>query len=180
MDAPVHIRRAIAHDIPSLHVLIEASVRTLQAGDYSPEQIEGALGSVFGVDTRLIEDGTYFVAEAGAALAGCGGWSKRKTLFGSDHGAGREDSLLDPAVDAARIRAFFVHPDWARRGIGSQILQACEEDAARAGFTRFELGATITGERLYRVKGYAPVERIEAALPNGASLPVIRMEKSRI
>lgn len=155
-------------------------MRVLQAGDYSPEQIEGALGTVFGVDTRLIEDGTYFVAEAGGVLAGCGGWSKRKTLFGSDHGAGREDSLLDPAVDAARIRAFFVHPDWARRGIGSRILEACEDDAARSGFTRFELGATITGERLYRVKGYEPIERIEAALPNGAGLPVIRMVKSRI
>src|ERR1041384_3889626 len=110
MDPTVHIRRATALDIPALHGLIEVSVRVLQSGDYSPEQIEGALGAVFGVDTRLIEDATYFVAEAGARLAGGGGWSRRKPLFGSDHGPGREDPLLDPAVDAARIRAFFVHP----------------------------------------------------------------------
>jgi GNAT superfamily N-acetyltransferase len=174
---PLHIRRATADDIPSLHVLIDASVRVLQAGDYSPEQIEGALGTVFGVDTRLIEDGTYFVAEAGPVLAGCGGWSKRRTLFGSDRGLGREDTLLDPAVDAAPIRAFFVHPDWARRGIGSRILDACEQDAVRAGFHRFELGATAAGERLYRVRGYVEVDRIATPLSNGASMPVILMAK---
>jgi len=177
MDATVHLRRATALDIPALRHLIDASVRVLQAGDYSPEQIEGALGTVFGVDTRLIEDATYFVAEAGAMLAGCGGWSKRKTLFGSDHGAGREDALLDPAVDAARIRAFFVHPDWARRGIGSRILDACEQDAARAGFRRFELGATAAGERLYRVRGYVEIDRLQTPLRNGASMTVIRMAK---
>jgi N-acetylglutamate synthase-like GNAT family acetyltransferase len=180
MEPPVLIRRATADDIPALHALIDASVRVLQAGDYSAEQIDGALGTVFGVDTRLIADGTYFVAEAGTVLAGCGGWSKRKTLFGSDHGAGREDALLDPERDAARIRAFFVHPEWARRGIGSGILEACEEDAAQAGFRRFELGATITGERLYRARGYEPVEHLDAPLPNGAALPVIRMTKTRI
>jgi N-acetylglutamate synthase-like GNAT family acetyltransferase len=180
MEPTAGIRRATANDIPALHELIDASVRVLQAGDYSPAQIEGALGTVFGVDTRLIEDGTYFVAEAGGTLAGCGGWSKRKTLFGSDHGAGREDALLDPARDAARIRAFFVHPGWSRRRIGSRILEACEEDAARAGFRRFELGATITGERLYRARGYRAIERFDTPLPNGASLPVIRMEKVRI
>jgi GNAT superfamily N-acetyltransferase len=180
MEPPLHIRRATAGDIPALHVLIEASVRVLQAGDYSPAQIEGALGTVFGVDTRLIDDGTYFVAEAGAVLAGCGGWSKRKTLFGADRGAGREDTLLDPSRDAARIRAFFVHPDWARRGIGSRILDACEQDAVRAGFHRFELGATAAGERLYRVRGYVTVDRLETPLANGASLTVIRMAKTRI
>ena len=152
-------------------------MRVLQAGDYSPEQIEGALGTVFGVDTRLIEDATYFVAEAGAMLAGCGGWSKRKTLFGSNNSPVREDSLLDPAVDAARIRAFFVHPDWARRGIGSLILDACEQDAVRNGFRRFELGATDAGERLYRVRGYVEFERIETPLSNGAIMPVVRMSK---
>lgn len=155
-------------------------MRVLQAGDYSPEQIEGALGTVFGVDTRLIEDGTYFVADAGGVLTGCGGWSKRRTLFGADRGAGREDTLLDPIRDAARIRAFFVHPDWSRRGIGSRILEACERDAVRAGFRRFELGATTAGERLYRVRGYVPVDRLETPLANGASLPIIRMQKTRI
>ena len=176
-EPTVHLRRATAHDIPALRLLIEASVRVLQAGDYAPEQIEGALGTVFGVDSRLIEDGTYFVAEAQGVLAGCGGWSKRRTLFGSDRGPAREDALLDPAVDAARIRAFFVHPDWARRGIGSRILDACEQDAARAGFRRFELGATAAGERLYRVRGYVELDRLATPLANGASMTVIRMAK---
>ena len=173
----VQLRRATALDIPALRVLIEASVRVLQAGDYSPAQIEGALGTVFGVDSRLIEDGTYFVAEESGVLAGCGGWSKRRTLFGTNNSPVREDALLDPAVDAARIRAFFVHPEWARRGIGSRILDACERDAALAGFRRFELGATAAGERLYRVRGYAEIGRLETPLPNGASLTVIRMAK---
>ncbi len=177
MEPTVHLRRATALDIPTLRHLIDASVRVLQAGDYSPEQIEGALGTVFGVDSRLIEDGTYFVAEAGDVLAGCGGWSKRRTLFGSDHGPAREDALLDPAADAARIRAFFVHPDWARRGIGSRILEACEQDAAKAGFRRFELGATAAGERLYRVRGYVELDRVETTLANGASITVVRMTK---
>jgi GNAT superfamily N-acetyltransferase len=173
----MNLRRATAQDIPALRLLIEASVRVLQAGDYSPEQIKGALGTVFGVDTRLIEDGTYFVAEAGGVLAGCGGWSKRRTLFGTNNSPVREDTLLDPAVDAARIRAFFVHPDWARRGIGSRILEACEQDAARAGFRSFELGATAAGERLYRVRGYVELDRVETPLANGASLTVVRTTK---
>lgn len=174
---PVQIRRATAADIPTLKELIALSVRTLQAEDYSHEQMEGALGTVFGVDTQLIADGTYFVAEAGGVLAGCGGWSKRRTLFGSDQHLGRENALLDPAHENARIRAFFVHPDWARRGIGTAILEACERAAIEAGFTGFELGATLTGERLYRVRGYQPVERVNAPLANGVSLPIIRMVK---
>jgi N-acetylglutamate synthase-like GNAT family acetyltransferase len=180
MEPPIQIRRATVDDIPALHKLIDASVRVLQARDYSPAQIEGALGTVFGVDTRLIEDGTYFVAEAGGVLAGCGGWSRRKTLFGADRGAGREDTLLDPAHDAARIRAFFVHPEWSRRGIGSLLLETCEQDAARAGFQRFELGATAAGERLYGMRGYVAVDRLETPLGNGESLTVIRMTKTRI
>ena len=159
--------------------MIDLSVRSLQAGDYSAIQIEGALGTVFGVDTQLIGDGTYFVAEAREqnVIVGCGGWSKRKTLFGSDHGAGREDSLLDPLHDNARIRAFFVHPDWARRHIGSMILDACETAAMEAGFTGFELGATVTGERLYSVRGYTAIEHVDVPLSNGAPLPIIRMSK---
>jgi GNAT superfamily N-acetyltransferase len=176
----VKIRRALPADVSALESLIDQSVRVLQAGDYSPEQIAGALGTVFGVDTQLIEDGSYFVAETGDAeptLVGCGGWSKRKTLFGSDHAANRESALLDPATENARIRAFFVHPNWARRGIGSLILQACEDAARAAGFTGFELGATVTGERLYAARGYRAVERVAVPLANGASLPVIRMVK---
>lgn len=178
---PVQIRRAAPSDIPQLRVLIDLSVRTLQAQDYSPEQIEGALGTAFGVDSQLIADGTYFVAEAAGegqlAIVGCGGWSNRKTLFGADHGSGREPTLLDPLHDNARIRAFFIHPAWSRRGIGSMILEACETAAMNAGFRGFELGATLTGERLYTVRGYRPVERLEVPLPNGAILPVIRMIK---
>jgi GNAT superfamily N-acetyltransferase len=161
-----------------LAALIELSVRVLQAPDYSAEQMDGALGTVFGVDSQLIADGTYFVVETESGiLAGCGGWSKRKTLFGSDQAAVREDKLLDPAVDAAKIRAFFVHPDWARRGVGSRILGACEQAAIAAGFQRFELGATLAGERLYRARGYSAVDQIDVPLPNGASMRVIRMTK---
>ena len=179
MHPPVQIRRATSADIPALRDLIDLSVRTLQVGDYSPAQIDGALGTVFGVDSQLIADGTYFVVKtSGGAIAGCGGWSMRKTLFGGDHGSGREASLLDPLHDNARIRAFFVHPDWARHGIGTMILDACENAAMEAGFTSFELGATVTGERLYSVRGYMPIERIEVPLANGAALPIIRMSKS--
>jgi GNAT superfamily N-acetyltransferase len=182
--ASFHFRLATPADVPALLALIELSVRTLQAQDYSQAQIEGALGTVFGVDSQLIADGTYFVLETmnggEKKIVGCGGWSKRKTLFGSDHRSGREDSLLDPLRDNAKIRAFFVHPEWARRGIGSQILEACENAASEAGFRGFELGATITGERLYRARRYQAIERIEVSLANGASLPVIRMSKKRL
>jgi len=154
-------------------------VRSLQAGDYSPLQIEGALATVFGVDTQLIADGTYFVVETGGVMAGCGGWSRRKTLYGGDRAPGRENNLLDPSRDRAKIRAFFVHPDWARKGIGSRILEACEDAAVAAGFSGFEMGATVTGERLYRERGYRATERIEVPLANGESLPVIRMFKAR-
>src|SRR5271168_1309186 len=165
----IQIRVTEKSDIPSLRRLIEASVRGLQAGDYTQTQIEGALGGVLGLDTQLIEDQTYFVAESrgesGEGVAvGCGGWSYRKTLFGSDHGPGRETALLDPAVDAAKIRAIFVHPDWARRGIGSLILEHCEEAAAAAGFRCFEMGSTLTGVPLYTLKGYCEIERIAVAL----------------
>lgn len=164
-------------DIPAITRLIERSVRTLQAADYSPEQLDAALGTVFGVDTQLIADQTYFVIEAGSRLAACGGWSFRKTLYGSDGGAGREPARLDPAHDNARIRAFFVDPDFARRGLGTMLLDACENAAIAAGFHSFELGATLTGERLYRVRGYRVIERTAAPLAPGLSLPILRMEK---
>jgi GNAT superfamily N-acetyltransferase len=157
-------------------------VRGLQAGDYSPAQLEQALRTVYGVDTQLIADGTYFAAEetgpAGATvLVGCGGWSRRKTLYGGDQFAGREDSLLDPKTDAAKIRAFFVHPEWARRGIGGMILEACERAATAAGFTRLEMGATLTGVPFYRAKGYTELDRSEVPLGNGLTLPIVRMGK---
>jgi len=181
-DLNIELRLATAADIPALHQLIEISVRVLQRNDYTPEQIDGALGTVLGLDTQLISDGTYFIAEARAAcvrhLAGCGGWSKRKTLFGSDDADVREPELLDPKTDAAKIRAFFIHPAFARRGIGSKILEASESAARFAGFARFEMGATLTGVPLYLARGYEIVERIEVPLDNGRALPVIRMVKS--
>jgi GNAT superfamily N-acetyltransferase len=178
----IRIRLAEASDIPELRELIEASVRGLQAGDYSEAQLEKALGTVYGVDTQLISDGTYFAAEAIAAsgaalLVGCGGWSKRKTLYGGDQFAGREDSLLDPARDAAKIRAFFVHPAWVRRGIGGMILEACEAAAGAAGFRGLEMGATLTGVPFYREKGYVELEAVDVALGDGLTLPIVRMGK---
>jgi GNAT superfamily N-acetyltransferase len=171
------LRPAVMADVPVLTELIAASVRILQAGDYTASQRESALVSVFGVDTQLIADGTYFVAEIDGRIVACGGWSKRKTLFGADHCAGREDALLDPELDAAKIRAFFVHPDWARRGIGSGVLEACESAARAEGFRRFEMGATLTGVALYKARGYREVEEIRVPLANGEVLQVVRMEK---
>jgi GNAT superfamily N-acetyltransferase len=171
------LRPAVPADVPVLTALIAASVRILQAEDYSATQRESALVSVFGVDTQLIADGTYFAAEVDGTIVACGGWSKRKTLFGADHCAGREDELLDPAKDAAKIRAFFVHPEWARRGIGTRVLEACESAARAAGFQRFEMGATLTGVALYKARGYREVERIGVPLENGELLPIVRMEK---
>jgi GNAT superfamily N-acetyltransferase len=174
-----HIRKATAADVPRLREVIEASVRSLQAADYSPAQIECALQSVYGVDSQLIADGTYLVAEVSrpqneSEIVACGGWSRRKTLYGGDQYAAREDSLLDPARDAAKIRAFFVHPGWARRGIGSMILEACENAALAAGFTHFEMGATLSGVAFYRAKGYAALENLEVPLNNGESLPIVK------
>ena len=186
MHLKIQIRKAVAADIATLRALIDASVRGLQSDDYSPAQIEGALKSVFGVDSQLIADETYFVAEAKSEMktesaeviaVGCGGWSKRKTLFGGDQWTNRTDSLLDPRTDAAKIRSFFVHPEWPRQGIGSAILETCEATAKSAGFTRAEMGATLTGVKLFQVRGYVPLESIEIPLENGASLPVVRMTK---
>jgi GNAT superfamily N-acetyltransferase len=179
------LRLATEADIPALHALIEASIRGLQAGDYTPAQIEGALGTVLGLDTQLIADRTYFLAESldqnskprSGCPAGCGGWSKRKTLFGADRGPGREPELLDPSTDAAKVRAIFVHPGFARRGLGSLILAEVENAARHAGFRRFEMGSTLTGVPLYRLKGYVEVERVAVPLRNGEALPVVKMIK---
>ena len=234
---PFHLRPATPEDIPHLRQIIDASVRTLQAADYTPAQLAGALHSVYGVDTQLIADGTYFTvlpldepsaddaelpresvgagvparrrravpvnratarfslrtgsagskgssqpanAHPGATtppLIACGGWSKRHTLFGGDQFALRQDSLLDPAHDAAKIRAFFVHPQWARRGIGTLLLAACERAARAAGFTRLEMGSTLTGVAFYRAQGYAALENLQVPLSNGEMLPIVRMAK---
>jgi GNAT superfamily N-acetyltransferase len=178
------IRLAMPADIPALHRLIELSVRGLQTRDYTPAQIEGALGHALGLDTQLVDDGTYFLAEPvnqPGTIAACGGWSFRATLFGSDHGPHRAHAggpLLDPRRDAAKIRAIFVHPAFARRGLGSRILAEAEGAAKLAGFSRFEMGSTLTGVPLYRLRGYSAHETLEVPLPNGQFLRVIRMSKT--
>ena len=177
----VHVRTAMAADVPRLREIIEASVRGLQVEDYTSAQIKGALKTVYGVDSQLIADGTYFAAEnlttGSGEIVACGGWSKRRTLYGGDQCSGREDSLLDPSRDAAKIRAFLVHPIWARRGIGTQILEACENAAVAAGFTHLEMGATLSGVAFYRARGYGEVEHQLVPLGDGEVLPIVRMAK---
>jgi GNAT superfamily N-acetyltransferase len=172
------LRLACEADVPALEALIPLSVRALQAPYYSSAQMNAALGTVFGVDRQLIRDGTYFLAERDGAIIGCGGWSRRRSLFGGDKGRQQEDDLLDPLRDAARVRAFFVHPTWARRGIGHSIMIACELAIIEAGFRRVEIVATLAGEPLYALFGYAVMERYEVALAGGLGLPVVRMTKS--
>ena len=173
-----HLRVATSEDVAGIRGLIDASVRGLQAEDYSAAQIEGALATVFTVDSQLIVDGTYFVAfsESGE-LAGCGGWSFRKTLYGGDHQIEKiATERLDPAVDAAKIRAIFVHPKFSRMGLGSLILEAAERAAVEQGFSRFEMGSTLTGVTLYTLKGYREVSRVSVPV-GGEAIEVVRMVK---
>jgi GNAT superfamily N-acetyltransferase len=170
-------RLATFDDIPALQELIGLSVRGLSTGYNTQNQIESAIKYIFGIDTQLVIDGTYYVAQIGDVIVGCGGWSKRNTLYGGDQHKAVEDPLLDPAHDAARIRAFFVHPDWARRGIGRHIITVCENAAQSNGFTRFQLGATLPGVPLYEVMGYHEVEHISQPMPNGEVLPIVKMSK---
>lgn len=171
------IRPATLDDKVELTDLIARSARELSAGDYTPEQVEGALRGAFGVDTQLILDGTYFVAEVDGKLAACGGWSKRRTLFGGDARNGRDAAELDPATDAAKIRAFFVDPAYARRGLGSAILQRCESEAQAHGFRRFEMMSTLPGARLYTRYGYSGTERVQYEMEPGLTIEFIPMKK---
>jgi GNAT superfamily N-acetyltransferase len=168
-------------DVPALEELIPTSVRALQSGHYSAAQMDAAIGPIFGVDRQLIRDRTYFVVEEGNQIVGCGGWSRRQSLFGSDRRrpAG-EDALLDPKIDAARVRAFFIHPAWARRGIGRGIMLACERGIIEAGFRSVEISATLTGEPLYAAFGYQTVEHYDIPLAGGLKLPVVRMTKRMV
>lgn len=172
------IRLATMADLPILQALVTESVWILQANEYDDEQRKAAIRLVFGVDTQLIHDGTYFAVEHGDAIVACGGWSRRRTLFGGDqHRATREPELLDPAREPSRIRAFFVRPGWERRGIGSALVRACEEAALAEGFHQMEMASTLTGVALYSAHGYREVERIDVPLEQGLILPVIRMSK---
>jgi GNAT superfamily N-acetyltransferase len=172
------LRVARLDDEPALRPLIASSIRALGAGDYSPAQIEAALKGAFGVDTALIRDGTYFVVvlETGVLVA-CGGWSRRRTLFGSDARADRDESRLDPRIEAARIRAFFVDPAHARRGLGRAILERSEADARAEGFLRLELMATLPGVRLYEPFGYRALAPIEHPLTDGLAIRFVPMSK---
>ena len=173
----VALRRATLDDVADLEQVIADSARALTRGDYTDAQIEAALGSAWGVDSELIRDGTYFAAESGGEIVACGGWSRRKTLFGGDQQPGRESVILDPAVESARVRAFFVRPQWARRGIGRAILERCEAEARAHGFRSAELVATLTGQRLYRVFGYVGEERVAYPLGDGMTIEFVPMRK---
>lgn len=170
-------RPATLTDIQQLQQLIALSVSNLSIGYYTPQQIESSIKHIFGIDTQLIIDGTYYIAEMDGVIVGCGGWSKRNTLYGGDQHKAIEDPLLDPKTDAARIRAFFVHPGYARRGIGTHLMNVCENAARENGFTSFELGATLPGVPLYKTMGYTELERIDAPLKDGELLGIVKMRK---
>jgi GNAT superfamily N-acetyltransferase len=174
----VRIRKATPADIPTLNALIGRSARGLSAEDYRSEQIEGALGGAFGVDTQLLADGTYFVVEDAGQILACGGWSYRSTLFGGDARSGRDATTLDPATQAAKIRAFFVDPGHARRGLGSMLLEHCEQQARAHGFTRVELMATLPGVKLYAVRGYVGLPMVRFDVGAGEVIEFIPMQKT--
>ena len=171
------IRKAHLGDRAAIESLIAESARKLSLEDYSERQVEAAIRTVFGVDTDLILDETYFVAESDGRLIGCGGWSRRKTLFGGDRFANRDSSELDPQRDAAKIRAFFVEPEHARKGIGRAILAACESEARAYGFRSIELMATLPGLKLYRACGYEGDERVEYQIGDNESIEFVPMRK---
>lgn len=171
------LRLAQMEDAPALERLIEHVTRQSLSRHYSSAQLEAALGPVFGLDAQLIRDGTYFLVEHAGERIACGGWSKRAAVYGGDRGRADADLELNPHTDAARVRAFFVHPDWERRGIGHALLAASESAIRAAGFTRIELVATLAGEALYARHGYDVAERYEAPIPGGLGIAVVRMRK---
>lgn len=174
---PFVVRPATRADVPALNILIAASARALSVGFYTPEQIDAAVSYVFGVDTQLVDDGTYYVVELDAEVVGCGGWSRRGALYGGDQRPMEEARNLDPAKDAARIRAFFVAPAWARRGIGGRLLDECRRAAEAEGFTSLELMATLPGVPLYERYGFREIERVADRTPSGVVLEFVRMRR---
>lgn len=171
------VRPAARSDILAIERLIERSVRELSVGYYDAAQIESALAFMFGVDSQLVGDGSYYVIEADSEIVAAGGWSRRRTLFGGDQWKHGADELLDPAREPARIRAFFVDPSWSRRGLGRALFAACLREARAAGFRRLELMATMPGEPLYRALGFTADERVELALPDGVRVPLVKMSR---
>jgi GNAT superfamily N-acetyltransferase len=170
-------RLATFEDVPELQQLMALSARQLSTDYYTVEETEGAIKYIFGVDSQLIEDGTYYLVESKDSIIACGGWSRRSTLFGGDQHKDLTDPLLNPATDAARIRAFFVHPDWARKGIGKMLMNICEKAAFQYGFTKIEIGSTLPGVPLYEAMGYHAVKKIKVPLPNGVTFMVVNMKK---
>ena len=168
-------RPAVLADVSALTELMDAAIAELQRGFLDDEQI-AASRAIMGIDTQLIEDRTYFVVECEGAIAGCGGWSRRATLYGGDHFADRSARLLDPLAEPARVRAMYTHPAYARRGVGRLILSLCEEAARAEGFTQLELMSTLSGEPLYAAYGFREVERLADA-SGGAPVPIVRMAK---
>ncbi len=163
--------------MPALTALMDASIHVLLRAHLSQEEVAASF-SIMGLDSQLIDDGTYHVIEADGRIAGSGGWSRRATLFGGDHSSGRSAALLDPMRDPAHIRAMYTHPDFARQGVGSRLLELCEAHASRDGFSRFELAATMAGAPLYRARGYVEIEHFFAETPSGVKVPLIRMGKA--
>jgi GNAT superfamily N-acetyltransferase len=171
------LRQARETDIPALREVMNAAISQLLT-PYLPPEAVAASSQIMGLDSQLIADGAYFVVLAGERVAGCGGWSRRATLFGGDHSAGRDAALLDPAKDPARVRAMYTHPDFTRRGVGRMILKVCEDAAASEGFGACELAATLAGEPLYRACGYREIERFTQVTAGGVEVPLIRMGKA--
>ena len=171
------VRKATLDDREAITRLIAESARELSRQHYAGAQIEAAIASVFGVDSDLIEDGTYFVAEQAGALIGCGGWSRRKTLFGGDQFSNRDAGMLDPASEPAKIRAFFVHPQHARKGVARAILSVCESEAKDHGFSALELMATLPGVKFYQANSYTTLGNFDLDLADGVKLPLVPMRK---
>ncbi|CAN5509637.1 GNAT family N-acetyltransferase [soil metagenome] len=175
----LNLRLAVPTDLPALRDLMHAAIGELLKPFLTADGVAASF-DIMGLDSQLVADGTYFVVEDDGVLAGCGGWSRRATLFGGDHSAGRDAALLDPARDAARVRAMYTHPDHVRKGVGRLILEACESAAAGEGFSRCELAATLAGEPLYRACGYREIERFAAPTSSGVEVPLVRMGKALV
>ncbi len=169
-------RLAAEADLPALHHLMKRAMTNFLPDFLEPEQVEASF-EIMGVDSRLIADGTYFTVFDGDALAGCGGWSRRETLFGGDHTFGRNPRLLDPVGEAARVRAMYTDPDHARKGVGRLILKLCEDAARAENFTRAELAATAAGVPLYKACGYAPMRAWDEVTSTGVPVPLVLMGK---
>jgi GNAT superfamily N-acetyltransferase len=175
-DNHIRLRFAREADLPLLQPLVQQAIMELLSPFLSAEQVQASC-EIMGLDTQLVADGTYFVAELESAVAGCGGWSRRATHFGGDHSPGRDARALDSTHEPARVRAMYTHPAFARRGVGRAILARCEEAADAEGFHSVALVATMAGLPLYRACGYEEVERFDEITPSGIAVPLVRMQR---